>query len=236
MESIQVNSVVARAFEYAQEAVRQRDLAQQAAAKTENIPKEQPANRVTFSQEAQTRLNEEKTHIANQVQEVRDAARLVLAEERGKAMREEHQRAVEARVEDRNLKMERDRVALAKTQAANKSIAENRRVAEEVAAATAKLSNEATVKAVEQRTIKAEEVKKLNQAEDMTRTIKAQDRETNDLLEKQKNAVVAKNKEASKDNFQIAMEHSRKVKTTNERIKTETTKAVKMYQHIDTMR
>jgi hypothetical protein len=236
MESIQTNSVLARAFEFAQEAMRQRDLAQQAAAKTENIPKEQPANRVTFSQEAQTRLNEEKTHIANQVQEVRDAAKLAAAVEHSKAMREEHQRAVEARVEDRNLKTERDRAALVKAEIARKAVAGNRRVAEEVAAATEKVSKEATAKAIELRTIKADEVKKLNQAEDMSRTIKAQDRETSDLLEKQKSAVVVKNREASQDNIKIATEHSKKVKTTNERVKAETAKAMKMYQHVDTLR
>ncbi|MFA6314308.1 MAG: hypothetical protein WCV99_18935 [Sterolibacterium sp.] len=216
--------------------MRQRDLAQQAAAKTENIPKEQPANRVTFSQEAQTRLNEEKTHIANQVQEVRDAAKLAAAVEHSKAMREEHQRAVEARVEDRNLKTERDRAALVKAEIARKAVAGNRRVAEEVAAATEKVSKEATAKAIELRTIKADEVKKLNQAEDMSRTIKAQDRETSDLLEKQKSAVVVKNREASQDNIKIATEHSKKVKTTNERVKAETAKAMKMYQHVDTLR
>lgn len=237
MESIPTNvPVLARAFDYAQEAKRQRELEQQAAAKTEKTPNEQPANRVTFSQEAQTRLNEEKTHIANQVQDVRDAAKLAAAEERGKAMREEYQKAAEARVEDRNLRMERDRVARAKTVVANKAVADNRRVVEKVAAATQKISAEATVKAIEQRGLKAEELKKLNQADDMTRTVKAQDKETNNLLEKQKAAVVVKNMQASKDEIQIATEQSKKVKTTNERVKTETAKAMKMYQHIDTMR
>ncbi|MCX7175129.1 MAG: hypothetical protein NT159_14655 [Proteobacteria bacterium] len=236
MESIQTNSpVVARVFDYAQDAKRQRDLAEQASVKAEKTPNEQPANRVTFSQEAQTRLDEEKTHVANQVTEVRNAARLVLAEEHGKAVSEEHQKAAEARSEARQLREETDSVAQMKTVAANQAVADNRKVADESLSATKKKNADATVQAIELRSKQAKEIVGRTKVEDLTRTIKAQDKETSDLLEKQKAAVVVKNREAYATNNAVAVEHTKKVKGINDRAKAETDKAMKMYQHIDTM-
>lgn len=236
MESIQTNvPVLARAFDFAQEAKRKRDLEQQAAAKTEHTLDEQHANRVTFSQEAQTRLNEEKTHVANQVNEVRDAIKLAAAEARGKAMSEERQRAVEARAEARQFREERDSVARLKTEVANKAVADNREAGEKTASAAQKISADAVVKAIEQRSIKAEEIVKRTKVEDSLRTINAQKRETSDLLEKQKARVVVDNLDESKKNTHVAIEHSRKEKVINDHVKAETAKAMRMYQHIDTM-
>lgn len=236
MESIHTNvPVLARAVDFVQEAKRKRVLEQQAAAKTEHTLDEQHANRVTFSQEAQTRLNEEKTHVANQVNEVREAIKAEAAEARGKAMAEAHREAVEARGEARQLREERDSVARLRTEAANKAVADNREAAEKIASTTQKISAEAIAKAIEQRAIKAEEFVERTRAEDTLRTINAQQKETSDLLEKQKARVVVENLDESKQNTEVAIKHSIKEKAINDRVKAETAKAVRMYRHVDSM-
>jgi len=236
MESIQTNHpVLARALEFSQEAQRMRQLAQEAAAKIENPLKEQPANRVTFSQEAQTRLNEEKTHAANLVNDVRVAIRAAAAEERSHAMREEHLREVAARLEARDIRVERDHVARDKAVVAEAVLADNREAVEKVAKATQAVNAVATEKALKQRAMKAAEFVERTKIDDFQRTVNAQMKETSDLQEKEKRAVVVKNMEASKDNDAVAVEQTQKVKKLNERVKAETAKAMKMYQHIDSM-
>ncbi|TRZ98646.1 MAG: hypothetical protein D4R84_03425 [Rhodocyclaceae bacterium] len=236
MESIQTNHpVLARALEYSQEATRMRELAQEAAAKITNPLKEQPANRVTFSQEAQTRLNEEKTHAANLVKDVRDAVRAAAADERSHAMREEHRKEVEARVEARDLRVAREMIAREKAEGANKAVADNREAIERIAKATRTIDEVASEKAIEQQSSVATEFLERRNADDFNRAIDAKAKKTNDLLEKQKGAVVVKNMEASKENIEVAIEHSKKVKTVTERAKAETEKATRMYQHIDSM-
>jgi len=236
MEPIQTNHpVLARALEFSQEATRQRQLAQEAAAKVENPLKEQPANRVTFSQEAQTRLNEEKTHAANLVNEVRVAVKAAAAEERSHAMREEHLRQVEARNEARDIRIEREHLARDKAIAAEAVVADNREAAEKVAKATRRNSEAATERAIAQQNLKAEAFIERRNADDFNRAFSAKTKETSDLLVKQKQAVIVKNREEGKENDAVAIDLTQKVKKLNERVKAETAKATKMYQHIDSM-
>jgi len=190
---------------------------------------------VTFSQEAQTRLNEEKTHATNLVNEVRIAVRAVAAEERSQTMRAEHQKAVEARVEARDLRAERDHIARDKAVVANKVAADNQEAVDKVAKATQTADAIATEKALEQRSSKAAEFVERTKADDFQRFVNGETKKTGDLLEKQKRAVVVKNMEVSKDNDAVAVEQTQKVKKLNERVKAETAKAMKMYQHIDSM-
>lgn len=236
MESIQTNHpVLARAVEFSQEARRMRELAQEAAAKIENPLKEQPANRVTFSQEAQTRLNEEKTHATNLVKEVRIAARAAADEERSHAMREEHLRQVAARIEARDIRVERDHVAHDKAVVAEAALADTREAADKVAKATRKNTEAATMRAIDYQTEKAEQFIERRNADDFNRAFSVKTKETVDLLEKQKRVVVVKNMEASKESDAVTIEQSRKFKVLTERAKAETAKAMKMYQHIDKM-
>jgi len=236
MESIQTNHpVLARAQEFSQEAQRMRQLAQEAAAKIENPLKEQPANRVTFSQEAQTRLNEEKTHAANLVNDVRVAIKAAAAEERSHAMREEHLREVAARLEARDIRVEKDHIARDKAVVAEAVLADNREAVEKVAMATRKNTEAATERAIAQQTLNAEKFIAHRNADDFNRTVSAKIKETSDLLGKQKQAVVVKNREVGKDNDAVAVDQTQKVKKLNERVKAETAKAMKMYQHIDSM-
>lgn len=236
MESVQANiPVLARAFDYAQEAKRQRELELQAAARTENTLNEQPANRVTFSQAAQTRLNEEKTHIANQATEVRNAERAAAAEERSKVMLQQHLEGVEKRAAAEKLREERDSAARLQTEVANKTVANTRKVMEKTANAAHRIREDATANAIEQRTLKSKELVGLAKAEDSSRTLEAQQKETNQFLEKQKRTVVVKNREENAENNAVAIEHSKKVKAATEHSKAETAKAMKMYQRIDSM-
>lgn len=236
MESIQsTTSVLARASEYAQAAKRERELEQQAAAKTDNASNEQPANRVTFSQAAQTRLNEEKTHLANQVAEVRNAERAAAAEVRGKAMLQERNAAAEQRAEAAKLREEKDSDARLKAEAANDAAANKRRIAEATAGTVKKIKAESSARAIEQQKSVAKDLITQDKTEDLNRTIQAQTKETADFLEKQKAAVVVKNRdEYAKDN-QVAVEHLSKLKSITEHTKVETAKAMRMYQHIDSM-
>lgn len=236
MESIQSNQpVVARAVEFNQEAKRLRELAQEAAAKIENPLREQPSIRVTFSQEAQTRLNEEKTHALNRVIEVRNAARTAAAEERSKAISEQRQKDAADRVEARDLRVERDHVARDKAIVADKALADNRELVEKVAKATHSIREAATARAIEQQALKAEALVERRNADDFNRAFVAKTRETSDLLEKQKRTVVVKNIQESAKNNEVAIAHSKKVKSINDRVKVETAKAMKMYKHIDAM-
>jgi len=237
MESIQTNHpVLARAQEFSQEVRRQRELAQEAAAKVDIPLKQEPAIRVTFSQEAQTRLNEEKTHDLNVVQQVRVAERAAAAEERSKAMRDEHQKAVEERVAALDARVERDHIAKDKAVVADKLLADRREAVEKVAKATRKISEASTERAIQQQNLKAAEFIERRNAVDFDRTFVAKTKETSDLLEKQKRAVVVKNMHESRTNDAVAVEQMQKFKKINERVKAETAKATKMYEHIDSMR
>ena len=234
MEPIQTNNpVVARAYDFAQEAKHKRELEQETAAKTDNSLNEQFANRVTFSQEAQIRLNEEKTHVANEVNVVREAAKAAVAEERRQDIVKEHQQAVEARSEAQQLRQERDVVARERAVAANKVVAHNLKQGKETVEAVHKVNEKATANALELRAAIGKELKQKNKADDFNRTREAQAKETTTFLEKQKGAVIAKNKGETDKNNEVAVEHLQRLKALTARGKAEIDKATRMYQKVE---
>lgn len=237
MEPVHINDpVLIRALDYSQEAKHRRELAQEAAAKISNPLQEQPANRVTFSQEAQARLNEEKTQAMNLMNEVQVAAREEAAVERRKSMREAHQKEVAERIADRELRIERDHIARDKAEVANRVIADNMEAIERTAIEARHLAADATTRALDERAVKAREFVERTRSDNVNRMLQAQTKETNDLLEKQKRSVVVKNAEVTKEHNHMAVEKNRKEMVINDRVKAETARmATKMYKHIEKM-
>lgn len=248
MASIQSNNpVLARAIEFTQESKHKREVEQKAAAKVENSLNDDPANRVTFSQTAQIRLNEEKTHVANQVEEVRVASKIAAAEVRSKEIAQEHQKSVDARIEARETRVARDREAQDKTVALVKETAVNQKKSEDMANAAKKLLVAGIEKAATQHDIKTRQFFEKVNTDDLARTVKAQEKETSDLLEKSKKVVLTTNMHARAKETEVAVSNSRKLKAVTDhtkaetdhtkvitdKTKAETDKAMKMYHHVD---
>lgn len=239
MEPIQANPandpVLARAFDFSREAKHRRELEQEAAARIANPLKQEPANRVTFSQEAQMRLNAEKTHGANLVQEVRNANKTAAAEERRAAIVLEHQQLLEKRAEAIMIREQRDSAASLKKAVAEKAVAANRAAAEKTASAAREISEKATLTAIEQRAVKAKELIGRERQIDAGRTAMAQQKETSDLLEQVKSGNIVKNREETAENIEVAIANLRKFRAAIARSKKETDQAVRMYRHVDAM-
>jgi len=227
--------VVARAFDFAQEAKRQREEQQQVAVKIESPPKEPPVNRVNFSQAAQTRLTEEKSHVANQVEQVRIAKKAAAADEASRARKKEYLETVEIRAEARKIRADQDRDAQVKTAVAVKVAANTHRVVEASASAARKVEAETATRVIEVRARQADEAAERTTKIEKGRIFAAQAKEATGSLEKSNRAVAVENRAVNIKNNRVAVEHVVKLKVANERSKAETAKAVKMYQHVKSL-
>ena len=234
MEPIHSNSpVTARALDYTQEAKRKRDQDQRAAARTENRSNEQHANQVSFSQAAQIKLSEEKSHDVNRVEEVRVATRIKAAEQYSQAISQEIRKGAESRTDDQRLRDSRERADQVKTDAAAKLAAAGSKETKETADAAeqARLSN--TAKAFEERTIAAKDLLARTNAAVSTRDVNRRIKETNDVAEKENIASAARHIADNKRLGAATVEHARATKATTEKAHAETVKAVKMYSRLD---
>jgi len=233
MEQIRTNSpVTARALEYTQEVKRKREEEQQAAAKTENRPNEQHPNRVFFSQEAQIKLSEEKSHDVNQVEAVRISNKIKAAEQYSAAISQEIQKAAEIKSEDRKLRDDRERAAQVKTAAAAKKLATSNKEIKESADVARKAKADDTAKAIAARTETAKNLQVRTNAAVATRDINRRIKENDDILEKANMATTTQNIADHKKHVATTVETLRTYKATTERVRAETAKAVKMYDHV----
>ncbi|MFA7270663.1 MAG: hypothetical protein WC073_15105 [Sterolibacterium sp.] len=231
MESVQTNSpVAARAFEYAQEAKRKREEDQQVAAKSENIAKEQHANQVAFSQAAQTRLSEEKTHDARLVHEVRVVDKLAASEAHSQVISLEKQKAAETRSENQKIRQDKDSAARANSAKLAKANAENDKQVE----ATAQTMQNARALAFDKASAEHAKAEKdlvvRTDAAYIARTIDKRNKDANALVEKENRASTANNFEKRNQDNKAAVDNVMKEKANTQRVRRETDKAIKMYQ------
>lgn len=233
MEPIHTNSpVAARALEYTQEVKRKRELEQQVAAKSENRSDEQHPNRVFFSQEAQIRLSEEKSHDVNRVAEVRVANKLKASEQYSQAVSQEIQKAAEIKSEDRKLRDDGDRAAQAKTATAAKVFAAGNKEIKESAEAARNVKADGIAKAIAEQTTAEKSFQARTNVAVVTRDISRRIKETDAISEKADAATAAKNKEDRKKSIDVAVENLKVDKARTELVRTETVKAVRMYGRV----
>lgn len=233
MEPIHTNSpVIARALEYTQEVKRKRELEQQVAAKSENRSDEQHPNRVFFSQEAQIKLSEEKSHDVNRVEAVRVENKIKAAEQYSEAISQEIKKGAAVKSDDRKLRNERDQAARAKTAAAGKLLAAGNKEIQESADATRKSKADESAKAI---SVRDEAVKNIQERSIMVaavRDINRRIKENDDMAEKTNTATTTKNKEDHQRSIDVTVENLKVDKARTARVRTETAKAVKMYGHV----
>lgn len=233
MEPIHTNSpVIARALEYTQEVKRKRELEQQVAAKSENRSDEQHPNRVFFSQEAQIRLSEEKSHDVNRVAEVRVANKLKASEQYSQAIRQEIQKAAEVKSDDRKLRNERDQSARAKTAAATKLLAASNKEIQESADAARKSKADQTAKAISARDEAVRNIQERSITVAAVRDINRRIKENDDMAEKANTATAARNKEDHQRSIDVTVENLKVDKARTARVRAETAKAVRMYGRV----
>ncbi|MCX7177389.1 MAG: hypothetical protein NTX56_01035 [Proteobacteria bacterium] len=236
MDSIQTNSpVIARALDFKQEAKRRADEDLAAAAKTENKTRENHPNRVFFSQEAQIRLNEEKSQDTNRVEEVRVTSRTQASEKQSQAITQEIQKAVVVKAESRDLRQSRDHTAREKAALSRRAAAQDLKESEAAADAVKKNTASAITKALEVQARSAKEFSDKAIAAVVTRSLNDHTQQGNAAVEKNTRTAV-KNTE---DNSRIDKAVNERVKTSRiktEKTNTDTTKALNMYAHVSKMK
>lgn len=230
MDSIQTNSpVAARAHEFVQEAKRKKEQQQQqAATKTEN---EVPANQVSFSQEAQIRLNAEKTLDTKRAEELRIAAQISASEQHTQAINQEIKKSREAKTEDRQLRLDRDSAARAKTETTVKAAKQNAKESDAAAYAAQQLTAASVDKAAEADAKAAKEFTDRISAAINTRTINEHSKAASDGAQKAALATDKKNDEAQRLN-QAEADQVRASRVSTETANAKATKLLNMYANV----
>jgi len=230
MEPVQANTpLAARAFEFNQEAKRKREAEQKAAAKTENLDNEQHPNRVFFSQEAQIKLSEEKTHDVNRVNQVRVDNNIRAAEKFSQAISQEIKQAAEIKAEDRQLRQRRD---IDKRARAEENLQQHKlklKVAEDADAAHRKAKADETERAISEQNRIAKDLQERKNLDAFNRDVNNRIKETNDIAEKANTATAVKNVDENKRNTAKDIHNADANKTNITRIQAKTAKAMKMY-------
>lgn len=234
MEPVHTNSpVIARAHDYIQEVKRKRAQEQQTAGKTENRTNEQHPNRVFFSQEAQIKLSEEKSHDVNRVEAVRVENKIKASEAYSQGIRQEIQKAAEIKADDRKLRDERFRTAQAKKAEATRQFLASSKEIKESAEFIRKQRADETAKALSDRAEAAKRMQERTNAAVATRDVDMRIKETNRIAEKNDIATAEKNIDASKRQVVGTIERGRKLRAVTDHTRAETEKAVKMYNRVN---
>lgn len=233
MEPIHTNSpVIARALEYTQEVKRKQELEQQVAAKSANRSDEQHPNRVFFSQEAQIKLSEEKSHDVNRVEAVRVENKIKAAEQYSEAISQEIQKGAEIKSDDRKLRNERDHAARAKTAVAAKRLAAGNKEIQESADAARKSKADDNAKAISVRDQAVKNIQDRSIAVAAVRDINRRIKENDDMAEKANAATATRNKEDHQRSIDVTVVNLKVDKARTARVRAETEKAVRMYGRV----
>lgn len=230
MEPVQANTpLAARAFEFNQEAKRRREAEQKAAAKTENRNNEQHPNRVSFSQEAQIKLSEEKTRDVNRVNEVRVDNNIRAAEKYSQAISQEIKQAADAKAEDRQLRQQRD---IDKRARANEATRQRNLTIKQVKEADdghRKAKADETDRALAEQNRIAKDLQDRKTLAAFTRDVNNRIKETNSIAEKANTATAVKNVDENKRNTAKDIHNADANKANIARVQAKTAKAMKMY-------
>lgn len=127
------NSVGTRTLDLNHEIKRKLEEGPRSAIKTDNRSLELDKARVSFSQEALTRLSAERSRDARQADAVRLANDAKSASEYSRALRQEIAKAGEKRTENQNLVKNSDKAAQIRSEATAKHFDEDKRRSEETA-------------------------------------------------------------------------------------------------------
>ncbi|MFA7280754.1 MAG: hypothetical protein WC100_11725 [Sterolibacterium sp.] len=230
MEPVQANTpLAARAFEFNQEAKRRREAEQKAAAKTENRNNEQHPNRVSFSQEAQIKLSEEKTRDVNRVNEVRVDNNIRAAEKYSQAISQEIKQAADAKAEDRQLRQQRDSDKRARVAEATRQRDLTIKQVKEADDSHRKAKADETERALAEQNRIAKDLQDRKTLAAFTRDVNNRIKETNGIAEKANTATAVKNVDENKRNTAKDIHNADANKANIARVQAKTAKAMKMY-------